>query len=198
MTRPLGRVIGREHPPDRIGQGGDLFEAARDRLDPSRIERQPVDQAPRSGPWRGRPRNRAHWRPESRSRVRARFARAARSARFFFSAGALATSRAAARAFAPISRIAARTSVSGSNDLNDRHGLPNARSDPPDLVGRWRKDHSPNYGSPALDRDYARRRRADDVNVNVTRQVRTRCVRFTPWAGRPCRTGGSSPVARRR
>ena len=40
----IGPGVGREHPPDRIGQGGDLFEPARDRLDPSLIEREPVDQ----------------------------------------------------------------------------------------------------------------------------------------------------------
>jgi hypothetical protein len=38
---------------------------------------------------------------------------AATSARLFLSAGALATSRAAARAFAPTSRMAPRISVSG-------------------------------------------------------------------------------------
>ena len=40
----IGTGIGREHTPDRIGQGCDLLEAKRHRLDPSRIEREPVDQ----------------------------------------------------------------------------------------------------------------------------------------------------------
>ena len=35
---------GRKHAPDRIRQGGDLFEAARGSLDAIRVERQPVDQ----------------------------------------------------------------------------------------------------------------------------------------------------------
>ncbi len=40
----IGTGVPRQHPPDRVGQGGDLLEPARDRLDPRRIERQPVDQ----------------------------------------------------------------------------------------------------------------------------------------------------------
>ena len=40
-VRPLER---RQHPADRVGQGGDLFEPARHRLDPLGIERQAVDE----------------------------------------------------------------------------------------------------------------------------------------------------------
>ena len=40
----IGTGVPRQHSPDRVGQGGDLLEPARDRLDPRRIERQPVDQ----------------------------------------------------------------------------------------------------------------------------------------------------------
>ena len=40
----IGTGVGREHAPDRIGQGGDLLDPERHRLDPSRIEREPVDQ----------------------------------------------------------------------------------------------------------------------------------------------------------
>ena len=110
-VRPLER---RQHPADRIGQGGDLLEPARHRLDALGVERQPVDERRRRGPWRAPPRGRARWRRGFRRRARAgpRPRRAARA--FLTSAGALASARAAARASAPIARIAARTSAAGA------------------------------------------------------------------------------------
>ena len=106
-VRPLE---GGEHAPDRVGQRGDLLDAARDCLDAGGVESQTVEES--VGDALGaRLREIARVGVEHLGRaLRVRFARRRCRARVLVSAGALASCRAAARASAPIARIAARTS----------------------------------------------------------------------------------------
>ena len=46
-AQPVGALESRQHAADRVGQLGDLLDAARDRLDALRIERQPVEKGGR-------------------------------------------------------------------------------------------------------------------------------------------------------